>query len=156
MWDSRRNGVDCSSPSCLQLSPGTHWLPPVWSYKGWTTWMPFCKDELKQSFYICSKVEAGHFMMLVYSVLLSVGKSVLKITLWKSRFIITKDVWIVHVNFIVIAITFFEKKFEAFLSYCHLYYNLWELVEGSTSAHFIPSQVLYFPETKLIRIHTIL
>jgi hypothetical protein len=59
---------------------------------------------------MCSEVVAGNFTTLVYSVLLNIGKSVLKMeTLWKNSFIIAKDVQIIHVNFIVIAITFSEK-----------------------------------------------
>jgi hypothetical protein len=40
------------------------------------------------------KAEAGNFTALVYSVLLSVGGSVLKMTdtLWKNSLIIAKDV----------------------------------------------------------------
>jgi hypothetical protein len=38
-------------------------------------------NELKQNFHdvMCSKVKAGNFTTLVYSILLSVGKSMLKI-----------------------------------------------------------------------------
>jgi hypothetical protein len=63
-------------------------------------------------FVVCFKVETGYFTAVVYSVLLSVGKSVLKVTdtLWKSSLIFAKDAWIIHVNFIVIAITFSEGK----------------------------------------------
>jgi hypothetical protein len=43
---------------------------------------------------ICFKVKAASFTALVYSVLLSIGSSVLKImdTLWKNTLIIAKDV----------------------------------------------------------------
>jgi hypothetical protein len=64
-----------------------------------------------KDFVMCSEVEAGNFT-LAYSVLLNVGKSVLKMTetLWENSLMTAKDVWIIHVNFIVIAITFTEKK----------------------------------------------
>jgi hypothetical protein len=41
---------------------------------------------------MCSAVEAGNFTTLVYSVLLNVGKNVLKMmkTLWKNNLIIAK------------------------------------------------------------------
>jgi hypothetical protein len=41
-----------------------------------------------------SEVEVGYFTTPVYSILLTVGKSVLKMTetLWKNNFVITKDV----------------------------------------------------------------
>jgi hypothetical protein len=43
---------------------------------------------------MCCEVEAGNFTAEVHSVLLNVGKSVLKMTetSWKSRLIIAKDV----------------------------------------------------------------
>jgi hypothetical protein len=60
---------------------------------------------------MCSEIEAGIFT-LVYSVLLSVGKIVLEMTetLWKNSLIIAKYVSIIHVNVIVIGITFSEKN----------------------------------------------
>jgi uncharacterized membrane protein len=63
---------------------------------------------------MCFKVEAENFKTLVHSVLLSVGQSVSKMmkTLWKNRIITAKYVRIIHVNFTVTAITFFEKKLE--------------------------------------------
>jgi hypothetical protein len=63
-----------------------------------------------------SEVEAGNFTTLVHSVLLNVGKSVLKMTetLWKNSLIIEKCVLIIRVNLIVIVIKFSEKK-EALL-----------------------------------------
>jgi hypothetical protein len=61
---------------------------------------------------MCSKVEAGNSITLVYSVLLSVGKSVLKMAqnLWENSHIIAKNVRTIHVNFIVIEITFSGGK----------------------------------------------
>jgi hypothetical protein len=61
---------------------------------------------------MCPEVEAGNFTTVVQSVLVNVGKTVLKMaeTLWKNSFIIAKDVWTKNVNFVVIAITFSEKK----------------------------------------------
>jgi hypothetical protein len=43
---------------------------------------------------MCSEVEARNFTTLVYSILLNVGKSVMKMikTLWKNSLIIAKDV----------------------------------------------------------------
>jgi hypothetical protein len=43
---------------------------------------------------MCSEVKAGNFTTLIYSILLSAGKSVLKImkTLWKNDPITAKDV----------------------------------------------------------------
>jgi hypothetical protein len=43
---------------------------------------------------MCSKAEAGNFTTMVYSILVVVGKSVLKMmaTLWKNCLIIAKDV----------------------------------------------------------------
>jgi hypothetical protein len=65
------------------------------------------------------KAEAGNFTALVYSVLLSVGRSVLKMTdtLWKNSLIIAKDLRKVRINFIVIANIFSEKKLEVLLLY---------------------------------------
>jgi hypothetical protein len=65
----------------------------------------------------CSKVEAGNFTTSIYSVLLSVGKIVLKMmeTLWKNSHIVAKGVWVIHLNVIVIVVTFSEKKLEALL-----------------------------------------
>jgi hypothetical protein len=49
---------------------------------------------------------------MIYSVLLNTGKSMLKMmkTLWKNSLIIAKDIQILHVNFIVIALIFPEEK----------------------------------------------
>jgi hypothetical protein len=60
----------------------------------------------------CSKVEAGNFTTHAYNVLLNIGKSVLKMmkTLWKNSLTNAKDVGIIHVNFVVIAVTVFEEK----------------------------------------------
>jgi hypothetical protein len=57
-------------------------------------------------------VEAGNSITLVYIVLLSVGKSVLKIAqnLWKNSHIIAKNIRTIHINFIVIEITFSGEK----------------------------------------------
>jgi hypothetical protein len=57
-----------------------------------------------------SEVDARHFTTLVYSVLLSAGKSVLKMkpTLWKNSLIVAKDIGIIHVNFIVIVHDFIK------------------------------------------------
>jgi hypothetical protein len=41
----------------------------------------------------------------------------------KNSLIIAKDVWIMHVNLIVIAITYSEKKLEALLSYRPSYFR---------------------------------
>jgi hypothetical protein len=62
-------------------------------------------------------VKAGNFTTLVYSILLIIRKSMLKMmeTLWKNSLIIGKDVWIIHINFIVIAFTFSEKKIGGFM-----------------------------------------
>jgi hypothetical protein len=56
-------------------------------------------------------VEAGNFTRLEYSVVLNVGKSVLKMaeTLWENSLKSPKDVCIMHGNFIVTAVTFSEK-----------------------------------------------
>jgi hypothetical protein len=58
-----------------------------------------------------SEVEAGSFTS-VYSCLLNVGRSVLKMTetLWKNCLTVVKDVFITHENFIFIAIAFSEKE----------------------------------------------
>jgi hypothetical protein len=52
---------------------------------------------------MCSEVEAGNFTTLVYSVLLNVGKFVLKTTetLWKNNLIIAKYVWVIHGNLLL-------------------------------------------------------
>jgi hypothetical protein len=75
---------------------------------------------------ICCEAEAENFTTLVYSILLSIGKNVLKVTetLWKNSLIIAKDVGIINANHIVIAITFSEKKLEALLSYYPLYISV--------------------------------
>jgi hypothetical protein len=79
----------------------------------------FVDKELKQTYVVCSEVKAGNCTALVYSMLLNVGRSVLKMTetLWKNSLIIEKCVLIIHVNLIVIVITFLEKKLEALLSH---------------------------------------
>jgi hypothetical protein len=61
---------------------------------------------------MCFEVEAGNFTALVYSVLFNAGRSVLKmaVILWKNSLIIVKDVLIIRVNFIGIAVTFSAKK----------------------------------------------
>jgi hypothetical protein len=68
---------------------------------------------------MCPEVEAGNFTPLVCRVLLNVDKNALKMTetSWENSLIIAKDVRIIHVNLIVIASTFSEKKLEALLSY---------------------------------------
>jgi hypothetical protein len=79
----------------------------------------FADDKgMKQSFVIYSEVEAENFASLVYSVLLNVGKSVLKMmeTSWKNDFIIAKDACIIRVNFVVIAATFCDKNLRRYLS----------------------------------------
>jgi hypothetical protein len=61
-----------------------------------------------------------NFTTLVYSVLLNVGKSVLKMmkTSWRDSLIIAKkNVRIIQVSVTVITITFSEKILEALLSY---------------------------------------
>jgi hypothetical protein len=60
----------------------------------------------------CSEVEEGNSTTLVYSILLNLTKSMLKMTqtLWKNSLIFAKDVGIIPVNFTVIAITFSEEK----------------------------------------------
>jgi hypothetical protein len=68
-----------------------------------------------------SKVKAGNFTALLYSTLLNIGKSVLKMvkTLWKYSLIVAKGVLLMHGNCIVIAITFSDKKSEeAVKVYC--------------------------------------
>jgi hypothetical protein len=62
-----------------------------------------CSSLFKVSLYR-SKVEAGNFTTLVYSVLLNVDKSVLKMTetLWENVLIIAKYVKMIHVNFTAI------------------------------------------------------
>jgi hypothetical protein len=64
-------------------------------------------------------VEAGIFATMIYSVLLKVGKNVLKMmeTLRKNSLITAKYVRVIHVYYTVIAITFSGKKWEALLSY---------------------------------------
>jgi hypothetical protein len=76
-------------------------------------------NELKHSFVTSSEVEAGNFTIMVYGVLLNVGKSALKMmkTLWENSLTIAKVVCMIHINFIFIAITSSEKKLEALLSY---------------------------------------
>jgi hypothetical protein len=61
---------------------------------------------------MCLEVEAGNFTSLVYSVLHNVGKSMLNMMeiLWKNSLIIAKDIWIIHIHFIVIAFIFSERK----------------------------------------------
>jgi ABC-type phosphate/phosphonate transport system permease subunit len=63
---------------------------------------------------MCSEVGTGEFTALLYSVLLNVGKRALKLTetLWENGCVIAKYVWIVRVNFIVIALTFSENKWR--------------------------------------------
>jgi hypothetical protein len=69
---------------------------------------------------MCFEVEAGNLTTLIYSILLNVGKSVLKMmeTLWKNSLIIENIYEIIHVYLIVISITLYEKKLEYLLSYC--------------------------------------
>jgi hypothetical protein len=67
--------------------------------------------NLKKVFVMCFEAEARNFT-LVYSLLLNVGRSVLKVAenLWKNSLIMAKYILIIRVNFILIAITFSEKK----------------------------------------------
>jgi hypothetical protein len=53
--------------------------------------MPYMDSRV---FMMCFEVEVGNFTTLVYSILLNIGKSVLKIMeiLWKNGIIIAKDV----------------------------------------------------------------
>jgi hypothetical protein len=44
-------------------------------------------------------------------------------TLWKNSLIIAKDVWIIHINFISIAVTFSEEKLGELLLYHPSYYS---------------------------------
>jgi hypothetical protein len=61
---------------------------------------------------MCSEVEAGNFTTLVYSVLINIGKHVLRMmdTVWKNSLIIAKYVQVIHVNVIVIVGKFSETK----------------------------------------------
>jgi hypothetical protein len=61
---------------------------------------------------MCFEVETGNFRALAYSVLFNIGKSVLKMseTLWEDSCVIAKDVLVIHVNFIVIAVAFSGEK----------------------------------------------
>jgi hypothetical protein len=79
---------------------------------------------------MCSEVEAGNFTATQYTVLLNVGKSVLKMTenLRKNHLIIAKVISIIAVNFVVIALTCSEKKFEALLLYRPLYKLRWNML----------------------------
>jgi hypothetical protein len=63
-----------------------------------------------------SEVKAGYFTTVVYSDLLNIGKSVLTMmdTLWENSLLIAKDVLIIHVNFIIIAVAFSEKKWRQY------------------------------------------
>jgi hypothetical protein len=119
-WGKLRNGMDCSSPSCSQPRSDTLRLTSVWPCKGL-----HCMDAIVQMttnwnevFVVCSKVEARNFTTLVYSVLFNVSKSVLKMTetFWKNGLINAKDVWIIHINVVVIAIKFSQKKFRLYFS----------------------------------------
>jgi hypothetical protein len=69
-------------------------------------------------FVVCNAVKADNFTTLVHSDLLNVGKIVLEMTkaLWKNSLIIAKDLRIIHVNFVVISITFYEKKWTHYFS----------------------------------------
>jgi hypothetical protein len=51
-------------------------------------------------------------------------------SLWENSLRIGKDVWIILVNFVVIAIAFSEKKLEALLSYCHSYMHMHTLTHA--------------------------
>jgi hypothetical protein len=67
---------------------------------------------------MCSEVEARNFTTYVYNALQSVGKSVLKIKkTMQNSLIIANDVWTIHINSIVIAVTSSEETLEALLSY---------------------------------------
>jgi hypothetical protein len=69
-------------------------------------------NELKQRFHDVLLSWCRDFTTLVYSVLFSVGKSVLKMmeTLLKNSHIIAKDVWIIHINYIDFAVEISKKK----------------------------------------------
>jgi hypothetical protein len=60
---------------------------------------------------------------LVYSILLSIGKNVLKMTetLWKNSLIIAKRMGIIYVNFIFIAVMFLREKIGGITLYCSSY-----------------------------------
>jgi hypothetical protein len=93
----------------------------VWPCKGCTLWTPFCRlqqIETKRSRCALKSRQwvLQHWYTPSYSVLANVCWKWQ--TFWKSSLIIAKDVWIICVNYIVIAVTFSEKKLEALLSYC--------------------------------------
>jgi hypothetical protein len=70
-------------------------------------------NEEKQSFCdVLQSKDSDFTTLVVYSVLLNTGKSVVKMTetLWKNNLITAKDVRIINLNFIVTAVTFSEKK----------------------------------------------
>jgi hypothetical protein len=101
----------------------------------------FTDDRLKVLM-MCSEVEVGNFTTLVH-VSLNAGKSVLKMvqTVWKKSLTTAKEERIIHVNFVVIAITFSEKKLEALPSYAH-----------RISVSNFPSHITYFSD-KFIKIN---
>jgi hypothetical protein len=107
---------------------------------------PFA-DEVNWNkvFVICSEVEARNFTTLVSSILLNINRNVLKMmgTSWENNLIIAEDTWIIHVNFIVIAVKFPEKKMKALLLYCPLYIlQKWKWWEAFPSALWSCSQCL--------------
>jgi hypothetical protein len=96
------------------------WIVPIPESYGWTHYIILqMTTNWKKVFVMCTEIEAGNFTTLVYSILINVGKSVLKMmqTLWKNSLITVKDLHINHVSFIVIAITFSDKKLKALLLY---------------------------------------
>jgi hypothetical protein len=90
-------------PSCWQPKSGTLRLPPVWPYKGWKMHyvdvILLMTTNWNRVFVMCFRVEAWNFATMVYNILLSVRRSVFQ---WKCSPIIAKDVWIIHVNFVIL------------------------------------------------------
>jgi hypothetical protein len=70
--------------------------------------------NLLSALVLCSEVEAGNFATLLYSVLLNIGKSMLKMTknLCKNILTILIDVRIAHANFILIALYFLRENWR--------------------------------------------
>jgi hypothetical protein len=104
---------DGLSPFYLQPTSSTVWLSSVWPCKGCTMWTLFYGWQWieRKILWRLMKLRQGilqHWYTVSYSVLAKVFWKWQ--TLWKNGLIIAKDLWSVRVNFIVITITFSEKK----------------------------------------------
>jgi hypothetical protein len=111
--------VDCAFSSSIQSRFSTLRLPSFRPPEGCTTMTPSCRRRAEtQCAWRVPKIQQS-FTRPASSVSCKGGKTVLitKEILWKNYFNLVKDVSMIYINFILIAIIVSEKKWEEKLSY---------------------------------------